>query len=96
MIEDYEKNIENWLNQLKWKENPFTLKIDPSLFVGYKNQLKQLTNHIREGHKIALVMGSTGSGKTTLLKLIEADLDKNYDILYFFNTLMGYYSVSPD
>lgn len=82
MIENYERNLENWLNQLKWKENPFTLKIDPSLFVGYENQLKKLTNHIREGHKVALVTGSTGSGKTTLLKLMETDLDRNYDVLY--------------
>jgi type II secretory pathway predicted ATPase ExeA len=79
---DYEKNLENWLNQLNWKENPFTLKIDPSLFVGYQEQLKKLTNHIREGHKVALVTGSTGSGKTTLLKLLERDLGENCDVLY--------------
>lgn len=82
MIENYEKNLENWLNQLKWKENPFTLKIDPSLFVGYEDQLKKLISHIREGHKVALVTGSTGSGKTTLLKLMETDLDRDYDVLY--------------
>ncbi|UCG94981.1 MAG: AAA family ATPase [archaeon] len=79
---DYEKNLENWLNQLNWKENPFTLKIDPSLFVGYQEQLKKLLNHIREGHKVALVTGSTGSGKTTLLKLLERDLNRDYDVLY--------------
>ena len=79
---DYEKNLENYLNQLKWRENPFILKIDPSLFVGYQDQLQKLTGHIREGHKIALVTGSTGSGKTTLLKLIENDLNHDYDILY--------------
>lgn len=82
MIEDYEKNLEKWLNQLKWRENPFVLKIDPSLFVGYQDQLKKLTNHIREGHKVALITGSTGSGKTTLLKLVEMDLDRDYDVLY--------------
>lgn len=82
MIEDYEKNLESWLERVKWRENPFTLKIDPSLFVGYEEQLKKLTNHIREGHKVALVTGSTGSGKTTLLKLLDNDLDKDYDVLY--------------
>jgi len=82
MMENYEKNLETWLNQLNWKENPFTLKIDPSLFVGYQEQLKRLVNHIREGHKVALITGSTGSGKTTILKFIERDFDKNYEILY--------------
>lgn len=82
MIEDYEKNLENWLNQLNWRENPFTLKIDPSLFVGYQDQLKKIINHIREGHKVALITGSTGSGKTTVLKLIEKDLDGDHTVLY--------------
>ncbi len=78
----YEKNLENWLSQMKWRENPFTLKIDPSLFVGYENQLKRLVNHIREGHKIALITGSTGSGKTTTLKFIERQFIDKYKVLY--------------
>ncbi len=82
MIEDYEKNLENWLNRLNWKENPFTLKIDPLLYVGYQDQLKRLINHIREGHKVALITGSTGSGKTTTLKLMERDLDSSYEVIY--------------
>jgi len=82
MIENYQKNLESWLRQMNWKENPFTLKIDPSLFVGYQNQLKRLMNHIREGHKVALITGSTGSGKTTILKFIENNFDKNYEVLY--------------
>jgi len=82
IIKNYERNIENWLNQMNWKENPFVLKIEPSLFVGYKEQLRRLVNHIREGHKVALVTGSTGSGKTTLLKLLERDLKDEYEVLY--------------
>lgn len=82
MIGEYDKNLENWLKQLNWSENPFVLKIDPSLFVGYQDQLKKLTNHIREGHKVALITGSTGSGKTTMLKLVEMELKKGYEILY--------------
>jgi len=82
MIENYEKSIDDWLKQMKWKENPFVLKIEPMLFVGYTEQLKRIVNHIREGHKVALVTGSTGSGKTTLLKLLENDLRDEYVVLY--------------
>jgi len=82
MIENYERNVDEWLKQMKWKENPFVLKIEPKLFVGYSEQLKRLVNHIREGHKVALVTGSTGSGKTTLLKLLENDLKDEYVVMY--------------
>lgn len=58
-----------------WRENPFVLKIDPSLFVGYEEQVKAALNHIKNGHKVALIVGNTGSGKTTFLKWLE----KNYD-----------------
>ena len=58
-----------------WKENPFILKIDPSLFVGYEEQVKAAQNHIQSKHKVALISGNTGSGKTTFLKWLE----KNYD-----------------
>ena len=58
-----------------WKENPFVLKIDPTLFVGYEEQVKAALKHIGNKHKIALISGNTGSGKTTFLKWLE----KNYD-----------------
>jgi type II secretory pathway predicted ATPase ExeA len=58
-----------------WKENPFILKIDPKLFVGYDEQVKAALKHIENKHKIALISGKTGSGKTTFLKWLE----KNYD-----------------
>ena len=82
MIENYESKVREWLSQMGWKENPFTLKIYPSIFVGYKNQLKDLVSHLKEGHKIALVTGSTGSGKTTLLKLLESEMKNEYEVLY--------------
>jgi len=58
-----------------WKENPFVLKIDPKLFVGYDDQVKAVHNHIKNKHKIALVSGKTGSGKTTFLKWLEMNYD---------------------
>lgn len=58
-----------------WKENPFILKIDPKLFVGYEDQVKAALKHIENKHKIALITGRTGSGKTTFLKWIEMNYD---------------------
>ncbi|MBI4017908.1 MAG: AAA family ATPase [Candidatus Aenigmarchaeota archaeon] len=82
MIEAYEKSTDQWLQKQGWKENPFTLKILPSAFVGYQDQVKRLTRHIREGHKFALVIGATGSGKTTLLSLFKDELAKDHDVIY--------------
>ncbi|MFQ6020414.1 MAG: AAA family ATPase [Candidatus Aenigmatarchaeota archaeon] len=54
-----------------WKENPFTLKIDPKLFTGYEEQVRASLKHIENKHKIALITGHTGSGKTTFLKWLR-------------------------
>lgn len=61
------QNFEKW----GWKENPFTLKIDPKLFTGYDHQVRAAMRHLNEKHKIALLTGPTGSGKTMMLKWIE-------------------------
>jgi len=58
-----------------WRENPFVLRIDPKLFVGYDEQVKAALKHIESKHKIALISGKTGSGKTTFLKWIEMNYD---------------------
>jgi len=62
-------------SKFNWKENPFILKIDPKLFVGYEDQVKAALKHIENKHKIALITGRTGSGKTTFLKWIEMNYD---------------------
>lgn len=59
-----------------WNENPFVLKIDPRLFVGYEQQVGAVQDHIKNKHKIALITGRTGSGKTTFLKWIESQYDE--------------------
>ncbi|MEM5804322.1 MAG: AAA family ATPase [Candidatus Aenigmatarchaeota archaeon] len=66
--------MEQNFSKFGWKEDPFTLKIDPSLFTGYGEQVNALENHVSEHHKIALVTGPTGSGKTTLLKWLETNM----------------------
>ena len=67
--------------KLGWKENPFTLKINPLLFTGYKSQIEAVKRHLEEDHKISLIIGPTGSGKTSILKWFESNLD-NYTLLY--------------
>jgi type II secretory pathway predicted ATPase ExeA len=71
ICEDMTDGISKW----GWRENPFILKIDPTLFVGYEEQVKAAQNHIQNKHKVALISGNTGSGKTTFLRWLE----KNYD-----------------
>lgn len=58
-----------------WKENPFVLKIDPKLFVGYDEQVSAAKKHIENRHKIALISGNTGAGKSTFLKWLEMNYD---------------------
>jgi type II secretory pathway predicted ATPase ExeA len=68
-------SMPNDITKWGWNENPFVLKIDPKLFVGYDEQVKAVQNHIKNKHKVALVSGKTGSGKTTFLKWLEMNYD---------------------
>ncbi len=68
-------NMDNGFTKWGWKENPFVLKIDPKLFVGYNEQVNAVLNHIRNKHRIALVTGRTGAGKSTFLKWLETNYD---------------------
>lgn len=74
------KNVNQWLSTMGWMHNPFTFNIDPSLFVGYQNQLNSMINLIEERHKFGLVLGPTGSGKTTFLKKLASSV--NCKIIY--------------
>lgn len=71
-------NDDNWFSQFNWSGNPFTLEIQPSLFVGYSNEVKEIVRSLDEGQKFILITGSTGAGKTTFLKWL---CDK-YDVIY--------------
>lgn len=50
----------------KWDSNPFTFRIIPDLFVGYRPEIENIVGGINSGTKFSLIMGPTGSGKTTL------------------------------
>jgi len=68
-------NMNNDFTKWGWKENPFVLKIDPKLFVGYNEQVDAVLDHIKNKHRIALITGRTGAGKSTFLKWLETNYD---------------------
>lgn len=82
MLSNYEKEVKDWFEGVGLNGNPFTLRIHPSLFVGYEKELKKLSYHIQENRKFALISGATGSGKTTLLKLIQRTFSDKYNVIY--------------
>ncbi|MBU5678392.1 MAG: AAA family ATPase [Candidatus Aenigmarchaeota archaeon] len=67
-IKNFETKVKEWFDKQNWRENPFTLNVIPSIFVGYEEQKAQLIASIEENHKVALLLGATGSGKTTALE----------------------------
>ena len=73
--------VADWLRAMKWQTNPFIFNINPSLFVGYRNQTDRVMMALEEKHKIILVLGPTGSGKTTLMRWLQSRL-KKYEVLY--------------
>lgn len=82
MLNSYENEVKDWLHEVGLNGNPFTLRIKPSLFVGYESELKRLSYHIQENRKFALISGATGSGKTTLLRLVERTFSDKYNLIY--------------
>lgn len=65
-----------------WRENPFSLKILPQLFVGYSEELNSLVRSIENSEKVVLLIGPTGAGKTTLLKKLIDTAAGDYEVLY--------------
>ncbi len=68
--------------QQPWKENPFSLKIMPELFVGYASELSTLVGNVRSSEKVTLLVGPTGAGKTTLLKKMIETVRDDFVVLY--------------
>ncbi|MBI4176660.1 MAG: AAA family ATPase [Candidatus Aenigmarchaeota archaeon] len=62
---------ERYAQMFRWKENPFTFSIIPSLFVGYEEQQRDILASIESGSKFSMITGPTGSGKTTMLRFLE-------------------------
>lgn len=65
-----------------WRENPFSLKILPQLFVGYSEELNALVRSVENSEKITLLIGPTGAGKTTMLKKLAETKPGNCVVLY--------------
>ncbi len=75
-IEKYQK----WLDKQKLRRNPFTLEINPSIIVGYKEQITKLLKNINQQQKIILLTGATGSGKTSIVSYLTLT-NKDYRVL---------------
>ncbi|MBI4176940.1 MAG: AAA family ATPase [Candidatus Aenigmarchaeota archaeon] len=65
-----------------WRENPFSLRILPQLFVGYAEELNTLSKSVENSEKMTMLIGPTGAGKTTLLKKLVDSLPGDWIVLY--------------
>jgi type II secretory pathway predicted ATPase ExeA len=75
---------EAWFRMHGWSRNPFTLDVIPSLFVGYKDEIRKVMDKIAAGSGHILITGGIGTGKTTLLRWLEINMPKDYHTLYVF------------
>ena len=74
-----ENRYKEWLEKHNLQKNPFILEINPSLFVGYRQQISNLINNIKQQQKLILLSGPTGSGKTTIITYLK---NQNCDYVY--------------
>jgi len=65
-----------WYKKYGWKHNPFSIRVNPSIFVGLGDERKKLASFV-EGGNIVLIVGGRGVGKTSLLKWLETRLRKH-------------------
>ncbi len=72
----------SWYYKVGWKKNPFTMDIHPELFVGYKNEVKQILEKIRSGSGHILITGPLGIGKTILLRWLSLSLPNEFLTVY--------------
>ncbi len=73
---------ERYVKIFNWRENPFSFKILPDLFVGYMKETERILTGIQNNDKLSLLIGPTGSGKTTLLKFLMKNFEKDRIIFY--------------
>src|SRR3989344_5140168 len=69
-----------WYKKFRWKHNPFSIKINDSIFVGLTEERKTLAGFV-EGGNISLIIGDHGSGKSSLLKWLEKRL-RRFNFFY--------------
>lgn len=65
-----------WYKKYGWRNNPFSIRVNPSIFVGLGDARKKLASYV-EGGNIVLIVGGRGVGKTSLLKWLENRLKKH-------------------
>ena len=65
-----------WYKKYRWKHNPFSIRVNPGIFVGLGNERKKLASFV-EGGNIVLIVGGRGVGKTSLLKWLENRLKRH-------------------
>ncbi|MEK6826448.1 MAG: hypothetical protein AABX90_02365, partial [Nanoarchaeota archaeon] len=66
-----------WYKRFGWKRNPFSIKINDSVFVGLTEERRILANLV-EGGNICMIIGDNGVGKSSLLKWLEKRVRKHY------------------
>lgn len=71
-------SMKKWMEQFNWSENPFSLEIYPSLFVGFTNETEAFEKAVDQLNKFILIIGSTGAGKTTFLKAMTSKYESVY------------------
>ena len=68
---------EKLMKMFNLKENPFTFKILPELFVGHMKDIEKIVYSLKNGNKVSILLGPTGSGKTTMMKYIHGKFEDN-------------------
>lgn len=73
----------SWYNELKLKENPFSIKPNQTLknYVGEQEQIQNILRLVNE-KKLIIIKGEYGTGKTTILKSIINEFKGEKKLFY--------------
>ncbi len=71
-----------YLKNFGWQTNPFSFRIIPELFVGYRKELKTIFDGVNDGSRFSLILGQSGTGKTTFIKNVQRSLGEKNKVLY--------------
>ena len=72
-----------WYHKMNWRDNPFTLDVDPELFTGHEKEIKEVLEKINSHSGHILIVGPLGIGKTTFLRWLAKNLPKSkYHAVY--------------
>jgi type II secretory pathway predicted ATPase ExeA len=86
-----------WYRKMNWRDNPFTLDVDPELFTGHEKEIKEVMEKINSHSGHILIVGPLGIGKTTFLRWLAKNLPRrDYHPVYIprppldFNQLVAH------